>query len=172
MRLYVRVLGSGSDTLVVCCAAWLAHDLARLATGRTLIFYDSRSMGASDTVSDPEKLGMNFEVSDIEVLRRHFGLDHFSLLGWSYRGAVVVLYAAEYPEHIRSVVQIGPMAPRSATSVVDEQRSVPPDAADVAYLSELAESDLESTNPVRYCREILTRQWLKSWMLSRRCPSR
>lgn len=153
IRLYVRTLGSGPDTIIIPGAMYLAQDLVRLTPGRTLVLYDPRSRGASDAVLDPLRSGVEREVTDMEEVRAGLGIDRASIIGWSYLGAVVALYAADHPEHVRSVVQIGPMAPRRATSSVADRRGSPPDSADLRYLADLEEAGLPSTDPVRYCRE-------------------
>jgi pimeloyl-ACP methyl ester carboxylesterase len=76
---------------------------------RTVVLYDPRGRGRSDEIKDPSLVGMDNEVRDIEALRRHLSLDRVSLVGWSYLGGVVALYAARYPERVDSVVQVGPM---------------------------------------------------------------
>ncbi len=164
VRLYVRILGDGPDTVVVGSAAYLAQDLAPLQSGRTLIFYDPRSRGASDAVTDAAHLGMDFEVSDIETVRSHFKIRRMSLIGWSYLGAVVALYAAAHPEHVLSIVQVGPMAPRRSTSRVSDRRGSPPTAADSVYLAHLRQTGVEANDPVRYCREYVLRQMLRPMM--------
>ena len=60
VRLYARVYGSGPDTVITSGAAHVAREFARLAKNRTLIVYDSRGRGASDTLNDPELLGFDF----------------------------------------------------------------------------------------------------------------
>jgi len=55
---------------------------------------------------------MQFELSDLENVRQHFELKQMSLIGWSYLGALVALYAAEHPKQVNRVVQIGPIPPR------------------------------------------------------------
>jgi pimeloyl-ACP methyl ester carboxylesterase len=107
---------------------------------------------------------MEFEVSDIEAVRSYFGIERFSLIGWSYLGAVVALYAAEFPEHVKSVVQIGPMAPRRATSNIEDQRGSPPTAEDLAYLARLEEDGMPSGDPVGYCREWARIQMIQPMM--------
>jgi pimeloyl-ACP methyl ester carboxylesterase len=167
VRLYVRIVGSGPDTVVIGSAAYLARDLAPLAEGRTLIFYDPRGRGGSDAVLAASRLGMDFEVADLEAVRSHFGVDRVSLVGWSYLGAVVALYAAKYPEHVRAVVQIGPMAPRRATLQGLAPVSAEPDPADAAHLAELRQSGVADADPVRYCREFVLRQMLRPMMVRR-----
>lgn len=164
VRLYVRVSGSGPDTVIVPAGVWLARDFAPLTAGRTLIFFDPRSRGGSDAVLDPERMGIEREIEDIDFIRRTFGLERVSLIGWSYLGAVVALYAAEHPDHVERVVQIGPMAPTRELSVYEGVRGSPPDSADRALLAELAESGRQAADPVGYCREYLMRMMIRPMM--------
>jgi pimeloyl-ACP methyl ester carboxylesterase len=62
------------------------------------------------------------DVDDIEAVRTHFGLGQLDLVGHSYMGVVVVLYAMAHPERARRVVQIGPSPP-------DLDRTYPPELA-------------------------------------------
>jgi pimeloyl-ACP methyl ester carboxylesterase len=164
VRLYVRVLGNGPDTVVIGSVAYLAQDLVPLESGRTLIFYDPRSRGGSDAVLDSTRLGMEYEVDDIEAIRAHFQIDRFSLIGWSYLGAVVALYAAKHPEHVQAVVQIGPMAPRALTFRTAQRVVSTPDSADLAFLAQLRQAGVPASDPVRYCREYVLRQMLRPMM--------
>lgn len=155
LRLYARVVGHGPDTVVIPASAWLARDVAPLARGRTLIFYDPRGRGASHYVRDTTHMGIEWEIRDLESVRAHFGLRRMSLVGWSYLGAIVALYAAEYPDHVRRIVQVGPMPPRSETAGTNDQRGSPPDSADLAYLASLRRTGLPDTDPPAYCRAYL-----------------
>jgi CubicO group peptidase (beta-lactamase class C family)/pimeloyl-ACP methyl ester carboxylesterase/ketosteroid isomerase-like protein len=152
LKLYVRVLGNGPDTVLIPAAAYVAHDLAPLAAGRTLVFYDLRGRGASDAIPPGAGSDIEAEIRDLEAVRAYFGVDRASFLGWSYLGAVVALYAAEYPDRVRRVVQVGPVAPRSDI-VVPEERRVPVRPEDAVWLEELREAGMPSTDPVGYCRE-------------------
>jgi proline iminopeptidase len=163
-RLYVRVLGTGPDTVIIGSVAYLSADFTPLAAGRTLIFYDPRNRGGSDRVLDADRVSMSHEVADLEAVRAHFGVARPALIGWSYLGAVVALYAAEYPENVRALVQVGPVPPRPATRATTEQRGSPPDSADLRVLAELQASDLSSTDPTRYCREVVLRQMVRPMM--------
>jgi len=164
LRLYVRVVGNGPDTVIIGSVAYLANDLTPLQASRTLIFYDPRSRGGSDFVADSSRLGMSFEVADIDAVRSHFKISRFSLIGWSYLGAVVALYAAEHPQRVRAVVQIGPMAPRRATSRLSDKRGSPIDSASQAYVAQLQAAGVQTRDPVRYCREVVLRQMLRPMM--------
>jgi len=69
-----------------------------------------RNRGRSEPVTDRAKLarGVEQDVDDLETLRRYFAVDRIDLMGHSYIGLVVALYAMRYPAHVNRVVQIGP----------------------------------------------------------------
>ena len=111
VRLYFRKLGGGARTLVIPNGMCILEAFEYLADTRTLIVYDVRNRGQSETVTDPAKLarGIEQDVDDLDALRRHHGLDRLDLLGHSYIGLMVALYAMRYPAHVNRVVQIGPV---------------------------------------------------------------
>jgi pimeloyl-ACP methyl ester carboxylesterase len=55
--------------------------------------------------------GVDDDVLDLEAVRRRFGLVAPSLIGHSYVGLLVALYAMRYPAHVSRVVQVSPMQP-------------------------------------------------------------
>lgn len=112
LRLHYRVVGGGPDTVVIPMDAWWPDDIRRLASGRTLVLYDPRGRGRSDPVADSVALGLSQELEDLHRLRQHLGIGRMALIGWSYLGGMVALYAAKHPEHVTRVVQIGPIPPR------------------------------------------------------------
>jgi pimeloyl-ACP methyl ester carboxylesterase len=126
VRLFVRTLGrgAGATTLIVPNGLYFVDDVSFLAADRTVVVYDVRNRGRSDTVTDRSKLarGILQDVDDLDVVRRHAGADRADLLGHSYMGLVVAVHAMEYAAHIDRVVQIGPSPPRAATQY-------PPDLA-------------------------------------------
>jgi proline iminopeptidase len=120
VRLYFEKLGSGPKAVIIPNGFCFLEDFRHLADWRTLIFYDVRNRGRSDTVSDPSKLarGIQQDVDDLDAVRRHFGR-HFptmtqaDVIGHSYIGLMVGLYAMKYAE-VGRVVQIGPAPPDAA----------------------------------------------------------
>jgi len=112
VKLYYCLVGSGADTVVVPAAAYLTREFKRLAPGRTFIFYDARNRGRSAVASDSTHLGIQYGLADLETLRQYFKIKRMSLIGWSYLGAMVVLYAAEHPERVDRIVQVDPVPPR------------------------------------------------------------
>src|SRR5262245_5962965 len=101
--LYSEKLGEGRELVLVPNGIYLREDFARFAKGdRALVFYDVRNRGRSEAVTDPAKLarGVHQDVDDIDAVRRHFGASKVDLIGHSYVGMTVVLYAMKYPEHV------------------------------------------------------------------------
>jgi len=113
VRLFYRQLGSGPATTLVPDASFLFDHFAHLAgSERTLICFDVRNRGRSDVVSDRSRVarGIHQEADDLEAVRQHFGLNSMDLIGHSYWGVVVMLYAIQYG-HVNRIVQIGPSQP-------------------------------------------------------------
>lgn len=164
LRLYTRILGHGPDTVLIPASVWLARDLTRLAPGRTLIFYDPRGRGGSDYVPDSTHIGIEWELRDMEAVRSHFAVDEMSLVGWSYLGAVVALYAADHPDRVRRVVQIGPMPPHTELPEITDERGSPPDSSDLAYLARLRSEGLPEADPPAYCRAVTRIQLMRPMM--------
>jgi proline iminopeptidase len=116
VRLFFRKLGTGLQTVMIPNAGHMFDSFRCLADHRTIIFFDLRNRGASDSVSDSSKLakGIQHDVDDLEAVRLHFGLEKVDLIGHSYLGLMVILYALQYPKHVNRVVQIGPAQPNAA----------------------------------------------------------
>jgi proline iminopeptidase len=154
VRLRYRMIGSGAHAVIVAnTAAWLEDELATLAGNRTLVFFDARNRGGSDRVTDPQHLGMVREARDIDEIRRQLGFDRVALIGWSYVGALVTLYARDYPDHVSRLVLIGAMAPRAETMALGRGRGAGPDTAGVAHIGALRADALDRSNPTGFCRE-------------------
>jgi pimeloyl-ACP methyl ester carboxylesterase len=113
VRLFYQKVGSGGQLVLIPNGIFLFEEFSYLADGRTLVFYDVRNRGRSDTIADPLKLarGILNDVDDMEAVRRHFGVEQVDLIGHSYMGLMVGLYAMKHPAHVNRVVQIGPMQP-------------------------------------------------------------
>jgi proline iminopeptidase len=113
-----------------------------------------RGRGRSDPVHDGTRLGIEFDVSDLEALREHLGIGQMSLVGFSYLGAVVVLYTAQHPDRVVRIVQLSPVPPRSSAEYL---RQGPPagaglDPDEVALVEEMERSGVPDSDPERYCR--------------------
>lgn len=113
VRLYYRSLGSGTQTVVVPMAVYLADALAPLAEGRRVVFYDPRSRGRSDH-ADTATVSLDRQIEDLEQLRTGLGIERMALIGWSGLGMEMAVYAMRHPERVTRLVQVGAVPPASA----------------------------------------------------------
>ena len=129
VRIHYQKLGQGGETLVVLHGTptrmyFMAPDFEPLARSHTLIFYDQRGGGRSQLLSDPEQLGWEYHVRDLEALREHFGLDRVNLFGKSWGSVLAALYASEYPDRvgrlILSTMRVRRDAPRAPSTLTEE----------------------------------------------------
>jgi pimeloyl-ACP methyl ester carboxylesterase len=119
-RLYYRVVGTTSDTVVIVHGGamglamdYIKPDLEPLTTTHTLIFYDQRGSGRSTLVTDPARMTVQSHVADLEAVRRHFGLDRLTLLGHSWGAGLAARYAAAHPQQVERLVLVGAMMIRN-----------------------------------------------------------
>lgn len=101
---------------------WELCQIPELTTNATFYTYHVRGAGKSSKPIDkfPAKriyngvskveqtLGLTQQVADIERIRRRIGKDRIALIGHSFGGFIASLYAAEFPQHVASLVLLAP----------------------------------------------------------------
>ena len=112
VRIQYSIRGSAGPALVVPNGSWVAGPLLPLARGRRFVSYDLRNRGLSSSVEDKSRLGISFDVADLEALRRHLGLVRPVVIGHSYASAIALLHALDHPGAVGGLVLVGPFAPR------------------------------------------------------------
>ncbi|HUP46094.1 MAG TPA: alpha/beta fold hydrolase [Thermoanaerobaculia bacterium] len=110
-RLHYRRIGRAPQTLIVPLGFILFDHVRQLSDVATVITYDMRNRGRSSRVEATETLTIHQDIQDLETVRRHFGIDRFAAIGYSYLGAMVAMYAMEHPQHVTRLVQIGAVPP-------------------------------------------------------------
>lgn len=163
-RIFYEKIGSGKQTVIIPLHLYLFDDFKHLTkNNRTLIFYDVRNRGASDPVEDTSKLTIHEDVRDLEKLRRHFKLKKFSLIGESYVGLMIVMYAMKYPQYVERLIQIGAVPLKFGTEYPKEltanDAAPVPDPAEIARIEELRRQNYHKTNPREFCE--------KDWQVTR-----
>jgi pimeloyl-ACP methyl ester carboxylesterase len=149
LRLRYCTLGTGVDVVVIPGACWLDGDWEPLISGRTLVFYDSRGRGGSDTVTDQTKIGLQQEVQDLEALRQHLGLSQICLVGWSYLAAVVAHYTRVYPDRVSRLLLIGALPlQRSLYTAKKEPEAAALRARAAARIDPMGEKQLKKMRQV------------------------
>jgi len=159
VRLFYRTVGDGRQTVILPGDLFLHPAFDRLARGRTLVYYDMRNRGQSDALGEEQANSIQQDVADLETVRRHFGVERCDLVGFSYLGLMVAMYAAEHPERVRRIVQLGP-APMVFGTEYPKGLGAPDyeaalDSWELANLRKLQGEGLPETDPRAYCE----REW-------------
>ena len=157
VRLFYRKVGTSASTVIVPGDLFLFDGLRSLAEGRTMIFYDMRNRGRSDSVADGERITINHDVTDLEAVRAHFRVEKTSLVGYSYLGFMVAMYAMEHPERVEHIVQMGPVPYKFGTEypahlTANDQEPVL-DPEEVQRLRQLRADGFHESNPKEYCQQ-------------------
>jgi pimeloyl-ACP methyl ester carboxylesterase len=163
VRLYYQKVGTGPQVVLIPGRLFLFPAFQQLAEGRTLISYDMRDRGRSDTVSDPKRISIQDDVKDLETIRQHFHAEKPMLIGFSYLGMMVMLYATEHPDHVSRIVQLGPVARSTAekfpASLVANDPTPVPDPAQLKELEGLMNNGFMKDHPKEFCE--------KDWQITR-----
>lgn len=156
VRLYYRRSGTSPDVVILPGRLFAYADFEWLGDDYTLISYDMRNRGKSELVADDTKISFEHDVADLETVRGHFGIERMSLVGYSYLGKIVVLYALEHPERVERIVQLGAVGPEFGTDYRPEF-SFADDPVDPEALAQLraarSERNYHLTHPREYCRD-------------------
>jgi pimeloyl-ACP methyl ester carboxylesterase len=114
VSLYYRVVGTGSETVVIPMAVYLEDLLAPLARpGRRVVFYDPRHRGRSGR-GELQRVSLDRQVEDLEQLRATLGIERMALIGWSGLGMEMAVYAIRHPERVSRLVQVGAVPPAAS----------------------------------------------------------
>jgi proline-specific peptidase len=166
VRLFYRIVGDGSDKLIVLHGGpansmdSILPDLEPLAHGRTVIYYDQRGNGRSELINDPDKLSISKHVEDLETVRKFFKLDKVALLGNSWGGMLAAFYAVAHPDRVERMVLHSPGEPtRSSMVKADEEmlarldRHLSPQQKErYAFLAD-PQHWIDAEDPKALCRE-------------------
>jgi pimeloyl-ACP methyl ester carboxylesterase len=163
VKLFYQKAGSGRQTVILPGWLFLFRDFQRLANGRSLIFYDMRDRGRSAAVADPKRITIQNDVDDLETIRKHFGIDKPDLIGFSYLGMMVMLYAVQHSDHVRRIVQLGPVPRNFDTKypppLTAQDPSAVPDPTALKQLEALEASGYIRDHPKEFCE--------KEWQVTR-----
>jgi proline iminopeptidase len=154
-RLFYRVLGEGKQSVVIPLDLFLSELLRPLATGRRLIFYDPRGRGRSDRVP-AERATFDRQIADLDAVRRHFGLERMTVIGWSGLGMEAAVYAMRHPGRVERLVQVAPVPPRRDPWIdrMIEGRRSRSDAGLLASIEKRHAAGEFRKDPASYCREL------------------
>ncbi|GHI04756.1 alpha/beta fold hydrolase [Streptomyces cellostaticus] len=109
VRLWAARSGGAGDPLVLCHGGpglWdMFGDVAELLADVTpVIRWDQRGCGRSERCDGPwtsERF-----VADLDVVRRHFGLERMALLGHSWGAQLALTYALAHPDRVSALVYV------------------------------------------------------------------
>ncbi|USX54318.1 alpha/beta fold hydrolase [Lentzea sp. HUAS12] len=111
-ELAYRDVGEGPPLLVLAGGPGRASEyletLGGLDASRRLVVLDNRGTGESDEPADPFTYRRDMLVRDVEMLRRHLGLDVVDVLGHSAGAGIAMGYAADFPDRIGKLVLLTP----------------------------------------------------------------
>jgi pimeloyl-ACP methyl ester carboxylesterase len=110
--------------------------------------YDVRNRGRSDAVDGSGRVGLPVEIDDVEAVRVHNAFASTGVLGWSYVGLVVALYAAQHPRVVDRLVMVCPAPPCESL----QPASGALDAHLLRRLGEL-ETRRATADPIEFARE-------------------
>jgi proline iminopeptidase len=155
VRLWYRVIGDGTETVLVPVAVYHGTRLDQLAKRRRLVLYDPRARGRSDSVP-PNKVSLDHQIRDLETIRTTVGAARVALIGWSGLGMELFVYALRHPERVTRLVQLAPVPPRRdpyMQSMMADRRSRTDGNAWTALQARKARDEFDG-DEARWCREL------------------
>ena len=160
--------GGGTPALVIGSAVYYPRVFSQnLRQSLKLIFIDHRGFAQPMEEIAPSDYRLDVVLDDIELVRRHLGLEKIVVIGHSGHGYMALEYAKRYPQHVSHVVVIatGPSHSAAHQEATEQywQESVCPErkeklASDLAVLPAEIEAAPERRF-VTFCVRMGARSW-------------
>ena len=110
------VEGNGTPALVIGSAVYYPRVFSQaLRQSLKLIFADHRGFAQRSGDVPPSEYTLDVVLADIDLVRRHLGLEKVIVVGHSGHGYMALEYAKRYPQHVSHVVMIATGPSHSAT---------------------------------------------------------
>jgi pimeloyl-ACP methyl ester carboxylesterase len=156
-QLFFEKRGHGPNVIIAPGRLFVAEGLDALSDEWTIITYDMRNRGLSSAVKDKSQISLEADLSDLETVRKHFGVEKAHFIGFSYLGMLVVLYANQHPDSVDRIVQLGPTPLVLSTKYDPKFAFEDPSAAAIEQLratnAKLRQDGLHTKDPKAYCFE-------------------
>lgn len=155
VQLFFRRLGQGKQIVIIPNGFYYFTDFQRFADSHTLIFYDVRNRGNSETVTDPSKLsrGIFQDADDLESVRDHFGTEQIALLGHSYIGLMIAMYSVRHANRVTRLVQMCATPPHAEKQYPDHLTVKDTLLAETfARLAQMQKQRSPENDPVENCK--------------------
>jgi proline iminopeptidase len=160
VRIFERRIGSGPPVVVLHGGPGAHHDYLlpgfdALARNRELIYYDQRGGGQSP-VPRETPVSWREHVGDLEELRRQWGLETLTIVGYSWGGLLAQLYATEFPQRVGRLALVSPAPAWREMRLEFERRFAERNLAPglQQQRAELRVSGLREKNPAEYARRL------------------
>lgn len=109
--IHYKVFGSGTPILIVnggpgFSSEGFEHIGKEIASlGYQTILYDQRGTGKSTLNRiDETTITLDLMITDIEVIRKNLGIDHWIVFGHSFGGMLANYYASKFPDKIMAMI--------------------------------------------------------------------
>lgn len=112
-RLYVEMAGASDAPALLfvhggpggCgCYEFMLHQRERLGKHLRLIAIDQRGVLRSEALTEEDPLTIQDLIDDLETVREHVGIAHWSVLGHSFGGFLATMYAHQYPQSVKKLL--------------------------------------------------------------------
>ena len=160
VSIFERRIGSGSPAVVLHGGPGAHHDYLlpgfdALARDRELIYYDQRGGGRSP-VPRETPVGWQEQVADLEELRKQWGLETLTIIGYSWGGLLAQLYATELPQRVGRLALVSPAPAWREMRLEFERRFAERNLAPTLQQqrAELRASGLREKNPAEYAQRV------------------
>ena len=121
LKLHYEFYGRGQDTVLISDIQWISQYIKDYNGKLTLLVFDVRDRGKSSSLKSNVTISVQDNLEDVEAIRQHFKIRRVNLLGWSYMGAMAVLYASKYPGNVKSIALMSPISISKTTNWLEEQ---------------------------------------------------